>query len=345
MIKIELSREKREKIEKLFLEELVDGYPPETQGKLIDWLDTDACRSLLQTDNAELYQYLYDGAGKPDIRNIKALLLANRAEMEKFIVRFGTYPGRTRRKKQPLTPPLPPRPRTQAKELLNTAFCFTKFSNRDVVNELLWEMDIPVCPYCNRLYITALKKKKVRPQLDHFFPKLRYPYLALCLYNLIPSCGVCNQAKSDLDPVNDTPILYPYEEEFGEEIVFALDMKDGADFVQKMRGDSSEIQVSISSPHPISDIGRKARQQNERLHLTELYNEHRDCIADVLRAYYIYTPDRIAELLQCFPDIFSTPDEVRSLIFMSCIDRDQWGKRPLAKLTYDICSELDRLIS
>lgn len=339
MIKIELNSNKRKKIEELFLEELVGGYPNGTRGWLIDCLDTDPCRNLLKIDNFSLYQYLYDGAGKPDIKNIKALLLANRAEMEKFIKCFGIYPGRTRQKKQP------PPPGTQAKELLKTAFCYTRFSTQDVVNKILWEMDIPVCPYCNRLYITVLKRKKVRPQLDHFFPKLRYPYLALCLYNLIPSCGVCNQAKSDLNPMKETPILYPYEEEFGEEIVFALDLKDRTDFVQKMRGDSSKIQVSIHSPFPNSDLGLKAAKQNERLHLAELYSEHGDYISDILKSYHINTPARIEELLQRFPNIFSTPDEVRNLIFMSYIDRDQWGKRPLAKLTHDICSELNHLTS
>ena len=45
-------------------------------------------------------------------------------------------------------------------------------------------MEVPVCPYCNRLYITALKRKKVRPQLDHFFPKSKYPKIRKALDQL-----------------------------------------------------------------------------------------------------------------------------------------------------------------
>ncbi len=341
MIKIELNNEKRGKIERLFLEDLVDGRPGETRGWLIEDLDTDACRELLKKDNPTLYQYLYDKAGKPDIGNIKALLLANRAKMEDFIELFGTYPKRIRKKNQPAS--LPPPPRTQTKELLSLAFHYTKFSNRAVVNNILREMDITVCPYCNRLYITALKRKKVRPQLDHFFPKSYYPYLALCLYNLVPCCGVCNQAKSDLDPIKGPPLLYPYEEEFGEEVVFTLDLKDRTDFVRKMRGDSSQIRVSIYNPVSSSDFGQKVDQQDKRLHLSDLYSEHGDYVADILKSYHVNTKARIEELFLCFPDLFSTQDEVRNLMFMNYIARDQWNRRPLAKLTHDICLELDSL--
>ena len=339
MIKIELNSEKRERIEKLFLEELVGDYPNGRRGWLIDCLDTDPCRNLLKSDNDALYKFLYK-AGKPDIENIKTLLLANRAKMEEFIDCFGTYPGRTYKKKKQSQSS---GPRTRTKELLKTAFCYTRFATKDVVNKILWEMAIPVCPYCNRLYITVLKRKKVRPQLDHFFPKQRYPYLALCLYNLVPSCGVCNQAKADLNAMEETPILYPYEEEFGKEIVFALDLTDRTDFVQKIRGDSSKIQVSIRSTVSNSHLESKATKQNERLHLTELYSEHGDYIADILKNYHINTPARIEELFQCFPDIFSTLDEVRNTVFLSRMEQNQWGKRPLAKLTHDICSELDNL--
>ena len=335
MIKIELNDEKREKIEKIFLEDLVDGTSRDKRqrkkGKLIE--DLNNCRPLLEGDKTnpapyhfrQLAQYLYDDTGKPNIANVKALLLADRKCMETFAGQFGPFTTK------------------EANKLLDKVFRYTNFSNRKVVNEILREMEVPVCPYCNRLYITALKRKKVRPQLDHFFPKSKYPYLALCLYNLIPSCGVCNQAKSDLDPLDSRypPLLYPYEEEFGEDVVFALKLKGQDDFVRKMRGDSSKIQVHIDSSS--SKLKLKVDQQVERLHLAELYNEHGDYVADILKSYHINTEARVVELIQCFPDLFTTRDEVRSLMFMSDISRERWGRRPLAKLTHDIYFELDNL--
>lgn len=323
MIKIDLSPEKRAKIEARLLKDLV-GNPPKKTGKLIKALDQDPSRHFLKDYCQELHNYLYKKTGEPDIENVKGLLLADRRQMESFIKRFSpTNPDRT-------------------DDLLDSIFQYKNFSNRNVVRDILREMEILVCPYCNRLYITVLKSGKVRAQLDHFFSQSRYPYLALCLYNLIPSCGVCNQAKSELD-TGSTPLLYPYEEEFGEEVVFTLDLKDQEDFVRKMQGTSTQIRVRIDNPAPLSDFGKKVAQQDVRLHLTDLYNEHGRYIADILRSYHINTEARVTELLQCFPDLFPARDEVRSLMFMSCLERGRWGERPLAKLTYDICCELDAL--
>ncbi|MBE0379352.1 HNH endonuclease [Pseudoalteromonas prydzensis] len=54
---------------------------------------------------------------------------------------------------------------------------------------------LKICPYCNKrdVEITYGKYVTARPDLDHFYPKSRYPFLATTLYNLVPSCGFCNQ--------------------------------------------------------------------------------------------------------------------------------------------------------
>jgi hypothetical protein len=47
--------------------------------------------------------------------------------------------------------------------------------------------------------------------LDHFFPKSKYKYLAINFYNLIPICKWCNYLKNESDPLyikND--IFHPY---------------------------------------------------------------------------------------------------------------------------------------
>lgn len=62
---------------------------------------------------------------------------------------------------------------------------------------------IDTCPYCNRNYIYSLDEKdEIKPQIDHFFPKVDYPFLAMSFYNLIPSCQTCNGfgAKHTNDP-------------------------------------------------------------------------------------------------------------------------------------------------
>ncbi|MFX8327742.1 hypothetical protein ABTL71_18955, partial [Acinetobacter baumannii] len=68
------------------------------------------------------------------------------------------------------------------------------------------------CPYCNRSYIYYIsRRKEIKPQIDHFFPKSKYPFLAMSFYNLIPSCQTCNGfgAKEEKDPLTEG-LINPY---------------------------------------------------------------------------------------------------------------------------------------
>lgn len=59
------------------------------------------------------------------------------------------------------------------------------------------------CTYCNRQYTFTVdgpndESRKTRPDFDHWFPKSLFPLLSLNIYNLIPSCKICNSsAKGD----------------------------------------------------------------------------------------------------------------------------------------------------
>ncbi len=325
MIKINLSSNQKDELEKIFLMDIYDDYECNdnhhpNRGEILKSLGTEENRQFLQTQFRSLYDYFYDDAGNIKKDKVKSLLLADREKMEEFIEIFGSCDDKK-----------------LSNKLLYKIFRYYNFSKRKTAYNICHKLGVTVCPYCNRSYIMTLEKKCVRPQFDHYFPKSIYPYLALSLYNLIPSCSICNMAKSNMD-THKTPILYPYEEEFGEEAVFAVDVNDNDQFVQYMRGNSSEFQVTIkSTDHVLKD---QIKFQNDTLHITELYNEHKDYITDIFKNYHINTPKRMEELLKNFPELFSTEEEIRSLLFMNDIRHDNWGKRPLAKLTHDIYIEL-----
>ncbi len=86
------------------------------------------------------------------------------------------------------------------------------------------QLGVKVCPYCNRMYTTTLfGGYKIRPDFDHFYPKSKYPYLAVSLFNLIPSCSICNRKKGNTAEVfhkkeknEKFSIIYPYDESFDE---------------------------------------------------------------------------------------------------------------------------------
>lgn len=63
-------------------------------------------------------------------------------------------------------------------------------------HKFITSLGVKVCPYCNRQYTTAYEGEandmKTTADADHYYPKVEYPILQMNIFNLIPSCGVCN---------------------------------------------------------------------------------------------------------------------------------------------------------
>ncbi len=94
--------------------------------------------------------------------------------------------------------------------------------------DLIKSLDIDVCPYCNEHRIEADNYRvrvgrKFRPALDHYYPKARYPFLALSVYNFVPSCHECNSSrKSDTDTYVNK-YFNPYVEGLCSKGLFEID--------------------------------------------------------------------------------------------------------------------------
>lgn len=78
-----------------------------------------------------------------------------------------------------------------------------------------------ICPYCQQSFSFTVQKFKggaFRPTLDHYYPKGKYPYLALSLYNLVPSCYSCNSSLKTSKDFYKKKYLHPFSD--AEEIGF-----------------------------------------------------------------------------------------------------------------------------
>jgi len=181
------------------------------------------------------------------------------------------------------------------------------------------------CPYCNRNYTFVVDSDngKLRPEIDHFYPKSIYPFLAMSFYNLIPSCSICNHTKSD--KVKED-LENPYDIEANsyqftytpQSVEFAVVEKEKYNF------DSLEIEIS-------------GNQSNiELFKLKELYKQHKDIVLELLikKAYY---PQSYIDELSNFG--FSQ-DEIYRYLFSNYNQDDDLHKRPLSKLIRDISQEL-----
>ncbi|MEH7419382.1 HNH endonuclease signature motif containing protein [Neobacillus drentensis] len=101
---------------------------------------------------------------------------------------------------------------------------------------LVENLGIKVCPYCNRNYINNVptqKKVKRTSELDHFFSKDKYPFLAMSFFNLVPVCPSCNLLKHKFD-VSASP--YDFRIPWDDAVRFNYGITD-ADFL-KMSGKS-----------------------------------------------------------------------------------------------------------
>lgn len=107
---------------------------------------------------------------------------------------------------------------------IEKVFTYDKF--RDFIKVFFEEhLHIKTCTYCNihftNIYETENKKYKNEFTLDHYYAKKNYPYLALSLYNLIPSCYTCNtKLKRDRRLGNPCPTSSEFD--FDKKVKFKL---------------------------------------------------------------------------------------------------------------------------
>jgi len=197
------------------------------------------------------------------------------------------------------------------------------------MNEMTWEVDhkngyvlmrkikVTVCPYCNRAFTTLVDEDgiSIRAEFDHFYPKSKYPILALSFYNLVPACPTCNHFKDEEE------LSYnPWSSYIGNKPQFKVDTTK----------DIFPINPKIIIDH--EDLN------TQKLGIKLLYNTHSDYVTDILNRIQAYNPDTYSTIVQDFQGICSESDLSR-IIWGNYIDESDIGKRPLAKLTKDILEQ------
>lgn len=196
---------------------------------------------------------------------------------------------------------------------------------------LLSALHVDVCPYCNRQYITNYETKgtiRGTADIDHFYNKSQYPFLALSIYNFIPSCQICNSRFKLTKDFELKKHIYPYGRGFGKDGKFKfinIDCLLGNDpkYVLENCGNLEEIENSINT-----------------FHLQEVYQSHKDYVQELVKKAKIYNDTQCNEFLRNFRGLFSSKEEMLRMIFGNYISEEDLGKRPLAKLTKDLLDDL-----
>lgn len=191
---------------------------------------------------------------------------------------------------------------------------------------------IDTCSYCNRNYIyTTSKNKKIKPEIDHFFPKSKYPILGLSYFNLIPSCKSCNGfgAKEEKDP-HIEGLINPYLLK-SSDFVFTHKIKNIA-IINPLIG-KSDVEIHFKSA---------LQGHLDVFNLQGLYELHNDHALELIIKKRIKYSKKYREYLNSYSSSglkFSNTEIDRMILGNYTLEKDQ-HKRPLSKLYQDLGKEL-----
>ncbi|CAI8764933.1 hypothetical protein [Chryseobacterium sp. IT-36CA2] len=210
-------------------------------------------------------------------------------------------------------------------------FCEKKVKKYCAYN-LAEKLDIPTCVYCNRIYTKTVvkkdKKKVIRPTFDHWYPKSKFPLLALSFYNLIPSCSVCNSGVKGSTPFSLSTHFHPYFKNPQKELkyTFSYDHKDYSKFTFKIITDDKD------------DFSKDSVDAFE---LEAIFKAHEDEIEDLRNIKDAYSEDYI-EMLEknILKGVKLDRDEVYRLAFGVHFQEAKFDRRPMSKMKKDILIEL-----
>jgi len=218
----------------------------------------------------------------------------------------------------------------------------------DLRHKLILSLNISVCPYCNRQYITSWndekkKKKKTTADLDHFYPKSIFPAFSLSLFNFIPSCQICNSRMKG-DKWSD--VIYPYEERFGDDAYFEvtnLEKKVNNDndyydkLLRNLLGQSSELMELDIKINTESDKKIKIENSKDMFKLNEVYQTHKSYVKELLLKKRIYDDGAYLESLKNQFDKLNLDEySLQQFLYGYNWQDGEDPDRPLSKLTYDI---------
>lgn len=194
---------------------------------------------------------------------------------------------------------------------------------------LATNLNASTCIYCNRLYTHTIVTKNefiARPTFDHWYPKSKFPILALSFYNLIPSCNVCNSSVKLSSVYNLRDQFHPY-------LKHPLS-KDQMNFKF-----SFDLEDHIRAKCVLRGANPFTRRSLNAMKLKEMYSLHTDEIRELIYLKKAYSQSYLGSLRKLL-NLTLTDSEMYKLAFGVMWEDEHLHLRPLSKLKKDILVEL-----
>jgi len=159
--------------------------------------------------------------------------------------------------------------------------------------------------------------KQQAPDIEHFFPKSIYPFLALSISNLLPSCTFCNKVKSYVDTFDNC--ISPYEVK-EEDFKFKFDPIDVTRKTIKLESSSNNSKI---------------------LHLNNLYAEvHSKFVDEVYLESRKYPLENRRFLNRFFSLPLDSQEKLYKRKFCNYYIEKDFNKQPLSKMTKDLFMQI-----
>lgn len=193
-------------------------------------------------------------------------------------------------------------------------------------------VEVHTCYYCNIEFINTFKKHNETKNaftLDHVLEKATYPFFALSLYNLVPSCYTCNSKVKDSKIEFD--IFSPTNQnfDFNEKVKFKIFLQNPNLQIEK----ENDFFVKL-----IENFSNQYDKYIESLNLDDRYEYHKYKVIELIKKRRDYPNSRIQELSIL---IAKTEEEIKQDLFGVYLHDKDLHKRPLSKLTKDILEQLE----
>lgn len=222
-------------------------------------------------------------------------------------------------------------------ELVVNALSYDKIRN-SIYPIYISKLGIRTCVYCNAQYAISIKRDKgdytSSFQIDHFFPKSKYPYLAISFFNLQPSCGHCNQLKSKNKSLFN---LYTSTASDVQPFRFNIDRLSMLHFL--LTGDPDNLKLDITSTNaPLIENHEK------RFHVKVKYEKHKEEASDIVLLSRFYNRSYLNQLNSQFSSIMPHfRNQILNILIGFPVMEEDVHKRPLTLMRQDIAKQLNML--
>jgi len=196
------------------------------------------------------------------------------------------------------------------------------------------KIGIKSCIYCNAQFSITTEvtngSLSGKYELDHYFPKSKYPFLSTSFFNLILCCSHCNKSKSDRTALFN---LYVTDYNLIEPFSFSLDRRSMLRYL--LTQNEAELVIIFNS----IDLDLK-KNHEDFFHITELYSQHKDIVEEIIWKSRIYNKSYKDSLSDSFTKLFPNTSNFNRFILGNYDNPKEIHKRPMAKLAQDIGRQL-----